>query len=57
MRIQQFILRIDEGGVGPLLRSFLARRAGRLPLDDDFAADATNANPLLTVDTADPWHA
>jgi hypothetical protein len=36
---------------------FLARRAGRLPLDDDFAADATNANPLLTVDTADPWHA
>ena len=36
---------------------FLARRAGRLPLDDDFAAEATSANPLLTVDTADPWHA
>ena len=36
---------------------FLSRRAGRLPLDDDFAADATTANPLLTVDTADPWHA
>lgn len=35
---------------------FLARRAGRLPLDDDFAAEATSANPLLTVDTADPWH-
>ena len=36
---------------------FLARRAGRLPLDDDFAAEATSADPLLTVDTADPWHA
>lgn len=36
---------------------FLARRAGRLPLDDDFAVEATSANPLLTVDTADPWHA
>lgn len=36
---------------------FLARRAGRVPLDDDFAADATSANPLLTEDTADPWHA
>lgn len=36
---------------------FLARRAGRLPLDDDFAAEATSANPLLTLDTADPWHA
>ena len=35
---------------------FLARRAGRLPLDDDFAAEATSANPLLTVDPADPWH-
>lgn len=35
---------------------FLARRAGRLPLDDDFAAEATSANPLLTADTADPWH-
>ncbi|HRW18154.1 MAG TPA: type II toxin-antitoxin system prevent-host-death family antitoxin [Dermatophilaceae bacterium] len=36
---------------------FLARRAGRLQLDDDFGADATAANPLLTVDAADPWHA
>ena len=36
---------------------FLARRAGRPPLDDDFAAEATGANPLLTVDAADPWHA
>ncbi len=35
---------------------FLARRAGRLPLDDDFATEATSANPLLTPDTADPWH-
>lgn len=36
---------------------FLARRAGHLPLDDDFAAEATSANSLVTVDTADPWHA
>lgn len=36
---------------------FLARRAGRLPLDEEFAADTTSATPLLTVDTADPWHA
>lgn len=36
---------------------FLAHRAGRLPLDDDFAADTASANHLLTVDTADPWHA
>lgn len=36
---------------------FLARRTGRLPLDEDFAAEATSANALLTVDTADPWHA
>ncbi len=36
---------------------FLGRRAGRPPLDDDFAADSTSANPLLTMDTADPWHA
>lgn len=36
---------------------FLARRAGRPPLDDDFAADAVSANFLLTADTADPWHA
>lgn len=35
---------------------FLTRRAGRLALDDDFAADATSANLLLTGDTADPWH-
>ncbi|MDO5502487.1 MAG: type II toxin-antitoxin system prevent-host-death family antitoxin [Actinomycetia bacterium] len=36
---------------------FLARRASRLPLDDDFAADAVSASSLLTADTADPWHA
>ncbi|ANS79372.1 hypothetical protein SGUI_1976 [Serinicoccus hydrothermalis] len=36
---------------------FLARRAGRLSLDDDFAAEATSANSLLTVDSADPWPA
>lgn len=36
---------------------FLARRAGRLPLDDDFGTDATSAGTLLTVDTGDPWRA
>lgn len=35
---------------------FLARRAGRLPLDDDFAADAEGAGHLLTLSADDPWH-
>lgn len=34
---------------------FFARRAGRPPLDDDFAADAMSADPLLGVETGDPW--
>ncbi|MFT4137091.1 type II toxin-antitoxin system Phd/YefM family antitoxin [Microbacterium sp.] len=34
---------------------FLARRAGRTPLDEDFAADATGASHLLTTNVADPW--
>ncbi len=34
---------------------FLARRAGRAALDDDFAADAVSARDLLAVDTVDPW--
>lgn len=34
---------------------FLARRAGRLPLDDDFAADALGAEHLLTTDASAPW--
>lgn len=35
---------------------FLARRAGRPPLDEDFAADAVSAGDLLAVDAGDPWH-
>lgn len=35
---------------------FLARRASRQPLDDDFAADAVSASSLITADTPDPWH-
>jgi prevent-host-death family protein len=34
---------------------FVAHRAGRLPLDGDFAADAVSAVSLLTVEAADPW--
>jgi len=34
---------------------FLARRSGRPPLDDDFAADALSASHLLTTDEGDPW--
>lgn len=36
---------------------FLARRANSPKLDDDFAADATAATPLLTTDQSDPWPA
>lgn len=35
---------------------FLARRARRPPLDDDFATDTTGADHLLTADESDPWH-
>lgn len=35
---------------------FLARRAGRPPVDDDFAADAASAGDLLTMRADDPWH-
>lgn len=35
---------------------FLARRAGRPTLDDDFAADAVSARDLLAVEANDPWH-
>lgn len=35
---------------------FLARRAGRLPLDDDFATDAMSVSHLLGTDAGDPWH-
>ncbi|WOQ69848.1 type II toxin-antitoxin system prevent-host-death family antitoxin [Microbacterium limosum] len=37
------------------IAGFLARRAGRPPLDDDFAADAVSARELLAVDASDPW--
>lgn len=36
---------------------FLALRADRPDLDDDFAADATAATYLLTTDPSDPWPA
>lgn len=40
---------------GRTVAGFLARRAGRSVLDDDFAADAVSARDLLTADAAEPW--
>lgn len=34
---------------------FLERRAGRPPLDEDFASDISDALSLLTSDSEDPW--
>lgn len=37
------------------LSAFLSRRAGHPALDGDFSADASSADPLLTLDVDEPW--